>query len=361
VDNKLILKLEDILANYQKLETDLSNPEIINDRDKYKKIIKKHSELEHTITLYKEYKKNIETVNENETLLEDKNNDKEFLKLARDEIAELTKNNSNLLKDIKLSLLTRDKNIGKNIIVEIRAGTGGDESSLFVSDLFRMYSKYAENHNCKVEVLSFNQTGLKGYKEIIFSIIGKTAYENLQYEMGAHRVQRVPQTETSGRIHTSAVTVAIMPEIDEKDIDINPNDLRIDTYRSSGAGGQHVNTTDSAIRITHLPTNLVVTCQDERSQHKNKQKAMKILRARLSDKFEEEAKKEVADARKEQVGSGDRSERIRTYNFPQRRITDHRNNQSYFKFEAFMEGEIQEMLDDLKTYFKEKQIAESDI
>ena len=279
----------------------------------------------------------------------DLEDDKEMKEMLQEELKELTEKEELAKKELQIMLLPKDPNDDKNVFVEIRGGTGGEEAALFAADLFRMYTRYAESKRWKVEVMSSNETDIGGFKEIVFMITGFGAYSRLKYESGVHRVQRVPDTEASGRIHTSATTVAVLPEVEEVDIEINQNDLRIDVYRSSGHGGQSVNTTDSAIRITHLPTGLVVTCQDEKSQLKNKEKAMKVLRARLYEKAEAERSASIAADRKSQVGSGDRSERIRTYNFPQGRVTDHRIGLTLYKLDAFMNGDIDEVINALIT------------
>ncbi len=288
-------------------------------------------------------------------MLNDK--DPEIRELAKDEIDELTRESDDLKERLKLLLLPKDPNDERNILLEIRAGTGGEEAALFVADLFRMYSRYAEKKGWKVEILSSHETGIGGFKEIIALISGDKVYSRLKYESGTHRVQRVPETETQGRIHTSAVTVAVLPEADEVDVDINPSDLRIDVYRASGAGGQHVNKTESAVRITHVPTGLVVQCQDERSQHKNKSKAMKVLAARLLELKQREQQAQQSQERRTIVGTGDRSERIRTYNFPQGRITDHRIGLTIYRLEDIMQGNLDEIIEPLGTHFQAEALA----
>lgn len=279
----------------------------------------------------------------------DAGQDKEFEEMIRLEMAEAEEIIERASEELKILLLPKDPNDEKNVIMEIRGGTGGDEAALFAADLMRMYSMYAESKNWKIDILSSNPTDIGGYKEVSFSIEGQGAYSRLKFESGVHRVQRVPETESSGRIHTSAVTVAVLPEVEEVEVEINQNDLRIDVFRAGGPGGQCVNTTDSAVRITHIPTGIVVSCQDEKSQHKNKDKAMKILRSRIYDVMEEQRHKEIADERKSQVGSGDRSERIRTYNFPQSRVTDHRINLTLYKLEQILDGNLDEIIDALVT------------
>ena len=318
------------------------------DQKEWQKLCKEHADLEGVVTKYREYKKVLEDIEVAKEML-DLEDDKEMKEMLQEELKELTEKEELAKKELQIMLLPKDPNDDKNVFVEIRGGTGGEEAALFAADLFRMYTRYAESKRWKVEVMSSNETDIGGFKEIVFMITGFGAYSRLKYESGVHRVQRVPDTEASGRIHTSATTVAVLPEVEEVDIEINQNDLRIDVYRSSGHGGQSVNTTDSAIRITHLPTGLVVTCQDEKSQLKNKEKAMKVLRARLYEKAEAERSASIAADRKSQVGSGDRSERIRTYNFPQGRVTDHRIGLTLYKLDAFMNGDIDEVINALIT------------
>ncbi|MCK5418429.1 MAG: peptide chain release factor 1, partial [Desulfobacterales bacterium] len=300
--------------------------------------------------VYLEFKEILKGIEESTELLQD--SDPEIKNLARDELADLNLNKNRIENDLKKLLLPKDPNDEKNVIVEIRAGTGGEEAALFASDLFRMFSRYAENHNWKVEVMTHHATGVGGIKEIIAMIHGKGAYSKFKYESGIHRVQRVPTTEAQGRIHTSAVTVAVLPEAEDVDVKIDPSELKIDVYRSTGPGGQSVNTTDSAVRITHLPTGLVVTCQDEKSQLKNKSKALKVLRARLLDKITQEQNEKRSEERKSQVGSGDRSGRIRTYNFPQGRVTDHRIGLTLYKLDGILEGDLSELINELTIYFQ---------
>jgi peptide chain release factor 1 len=284
--------------------------------------------------------------------------DPDMLEMAREELESLKESLEEATGRLKALLVPKDPLDGKNIIMEIRAGTGGEEAALFAADLYRMYNRFAEQNSWKIEVMDSNETGIGGFKEIIFSISGKNVYGNLRYESGVHRVQRIPTTESGGRIHTSAVTVAVLPEAEETDIDINPEDLKIDVYRSSGPGGQSVNTTDSAVRITHIPTGTVVTCQDEKSQHKNKAKALRVLRARLYEEEKRKNNQERAEARKNQVGSGDRSERIRTYNFPQNRVTDHRVNLTLHKLDAVMQGDLSEIIESLKYSARQEYLKE---
>jgi len=336
-------KLEELEKKYEELNIFLADPKIIVNQTKFQEYAKLHSDISRTVLKYKEYKNIIREIEENLKMLGIEQ-DIEFKKLIKEELEELKAKKTNLEKELKELIFPEDPYDKKNIIVEIRAGAGGDEAALFVGDLFRMYSHFAENNGWKVEVMNSNPTEIGGFKEIIFGIIGNEVYKRLKYESGVHRVQRVPITESSGRIHTSTVTVAILPEAEEVELEINPNDLKIDRYRSTGPGGQSVNTTDSAVRITHIPTGIIVTCQDEKSQHKNKAKALKILRARLLDKMEREKHEEIAQKRKNQVGTGDRSERIRTYNFPQNRITDHRINLTLHNLEEALEGNLNNLI-----------------
>jgi len=347
-------RLEGIESRLKELEKNLSDPDVIKDQERYRKYAREHADLEKIVTVFREYKQVLDDLKESKSLLYDP--DTEIKDLAKEEVNRLTKRLEELENSLKILLLPRDPHDEKNILLEIRAGTGGEEASLFAADLFKMYARYAELQGWKVEVLSRNTTDVGGFKEIIALISGKGAYSRLKYESGVHRVQRVPTTESQGRIHTSAVTVAILPEAEEVDVHIDPNDIKVDVFRSSGPGGQSVNTTDSAVRITHLPTGLVVTCQDEKSQHKNKAKAMKVLRARLYDRMAREQNTKISEARKNQVGSGDRSERIRTYNFPQGRVTDHRIGLTLYKLEDVMQGNIGEIVDALITHYQAEAI-----
>ncbi|TKJ16567.1 peptide chain release factor 1 [Candidatus Woesearchaeota archaeon B3_Woes] len=344
-------KLEELEKKYEELNKDLSDPKIIANQVEFQKCAKLHSDISKAVLKYKEYKGIIEEIDENSKLLP-KEKDVEFKKLINEELEKLKEKKSNLEIELKEIIFPKDPYDKKNCIVEVRAGAGGDEAALFAGDLFRMYSRFAENNGWKTEVMSSSPTGIGGFKEIIFDIIGKEVYGKLKHESGVHRVQRVPVTESSGRIHTSTVTVAILPEVEEVELEISPNDLKIDRFRSTGPGGQSVNTTDSAIRITHIPTGLVVTCQDEKSQHKNKAKALKILRARLLDMAEREKHNELAKKRKSQVGTGDRSERIRTYNFPQNRITDHRIGLNLHNLEEVLEGNLNDLVVNLSEKLK---------
>jgi len=351
-------KLIGVEERFIDIEKHLSDPQIVKDQDVYQKYVREHAELNKIVTAYREYKQTLYDLDESQELLKDA--DPEIKDLARDEIATLTRGKEKIETHLKTLLLPKDPNDEKNVIVEIRAGTGGEEAALFAGDLFRMYNRYAENRNWKVEVITHHPTGVGGLKEIIAMIQGKGAYSVFKYESGTHRVQRVPTTETQGRIHTSAVTVAVLPEAEEVDVEIDPSELKIDVYRSTGPGGQSVNTTDSAVRITHLPTGLVVTCQDEKSQLKNKLKAMKVLRARLLDQMIMDQNEKRSEERKSQVGTGDRSGRIRTYNFPQGRVTDHRIGLTLYKLEHILQGNIDELIDNLATYYQTQALQNAD-
>jgi len=323
---------------------------MVGQQREYAKVAKERSDLEEIVVCYREWRKVEQEIADNRQLMDE--NDEAMRELVKEELASLRERKEALETKLKFLILPKDPNDAKNVIVEIRAGTGGDEAALFAAELFRMYSRYAESRAWRVEMMSSNPTGLGGYKEIILSIEGQGAYSRLKFEGGVHRVQRVPVTEGSGRIHTSAVTVAVLPEADEVEIAIDPKEIRIDVFRSSGPGGQSVNTTDSAVRITHIPTGIVISCQDEKSQHKNRAKGMKILRARLLEKKQDEQASEIAATRKSMVGSGDRSERIRTYNFPQGRLTDHRINLTIYQLERVMEGQIDEVVEALITHYQ---------
>lgn len=337
-------KFADLDDKISHLEGRLSDPDLVGNQKEYQKAVREHAHLVKLNDKYREYKKIQQEIQENKAILFDEAEDLELKELAKAELEELVDREKRLDQEMKIILLPKDPNDDKNIFLEIRAGTGGDEAALFAGDLFRMYSRFAESMGWRVEVMSSNPLGVGGFKEIIALISGEQVYSKLKYESGVHRVQRVPETETQGRIHTSAVTVAILPEVDEVELNIDMNELKFDVYRSSGPGGQSVNTTDSAVRVTHLPTGLVVTCQDEKSQHKNKAKALVVLRARLLDQMERERHDKISQDRKSQVGSGDRSERIRTYNFPQGRMTDHRINLTLYKLDAIMSGKIDEVI-----------------
>lgn len=344
----MFTKLENLEQKIIELEYSLSQPNIFNDQEQYRKLTKTHAELKPIITTFQKFKKLQYQLTENKELINDI--DPDIQKMAHEEIKTLEFELGKLEHDLKVLLLPKDPLDAKNILLEIRAGTGGEEAALFAADLFRMYCRYAENMHWKVEIMSQSDSDTGGFKEIIALIQGENVYSRLKFESGTHRVQRIPTTESQGRIHTSAATVAILPEAEDVDIEIRPEELRFDVFRSSGPGGQSVNTTDSAVRVTHLPTGIVVTCQDEKSQHKNKAKALKVLSSRLLQLKQEEQEMEQADARRALVGSGDRSERIRTYNFPQGRVTDHRINLTLYNLTKVIEGEIQEFIDALSTH-----------
>jgi peptide chain release factor 1 len=343
-------KIKEIENRYDELEAQLGSPEIVRDQKVYQTLAREHSKLMPIIRAFRKYESVEQEMEDNRSLLDDP--EPEMRKLAKEEVDMLRSQLSRLEKDLMVFLLPKDPNDEKNILLEIRAGTGGEEAALFSADLLRMYTRCAELKGWKTEILSQNITGIGGFKEVIVLIQGDGVYSRLKYESGVHRVQRVPETEAQGRIHTSAVTVAVLPEAEEIDVHIEPDDLRIDVFRSSGHGGQHVNTTDSAVRITHLPTGLVVTCQDEKSQHKNKAKAMKVLRSRLLHKQEAEQQSKISEERRNMVGSGDRSERIRTYNFPQGRVTDHRIGLTLYKLESVLQGELDLIIDPLITHYQ---------
>ena len=332
---------------------------MLGDPKVYQQTAKEHADIAPIVEQYRRYKRIRQEIHESQELLE-LEGDPEMREMIRQELGKLKKDLEQAEMDLKLLLIPKDPNDDKNVIVEIRAGTGGDEAALFAADLFRMYTRYAELRRWKVEILDIHPTGIGGFKEVIFAIDGRGAFSRLKFERGVHRVQRVPVTESQGRIHTSAVTVAVLPEAEEVDVYIDPNDLRIDVFRSSGPGGQSVNTTDSAVRVTHLPTGLVVICQDEKSQHKNKAKALKVLRARLLDQMQSEQEARIAQDRKSQVGSGDRSERIRTYNFPQNRVTDHRINLTLYKLESILAGSLDEIIDPLIASFQAEALKSSE-
>ncbi len=342
-------KLQDIVRRYEEINHQLSDPTVLSNQEKYVSLMKELNDISEIVKVYREYgdiQKEIEDVY---SMLKENSNDPDFKEMLQDELKELEQKKPVLEQKLKILLLPTDPNDSKNVIIEIRGGAGGDEAALFAANLLRMYTMYAESKKWKTEILDINEIGIGGIKEVVFSISGNGAYSRFKYESGVHRVQRVPETESQGRIHTSTVTVAVLPEAEEVDIDINLNDVQVDTYRSSGAGGQHVNKTDSAIRLTHLPTGIVVACQDERSQHKNKEKAFVVLRSKLYERAQANQDKEIAQNRKSQVGTGDRSERIRTYNFPQGRVTDHRIGLTLYKIEAIMNGDIDDLMDALIT------------
>lgn len=350
-------KLDNLAQRTEEIHAELADPGVIADQNQFRKLSRELAEITPVVSQYEAYREASEEMNSTQTMLKD--DDADIRKMAQEELPRIEKTIEDLDQELKKLLLPKDRNDDRNIFLEIRAGTGGDEAALFVGDLFKMYSHYAEKRRWKVEVVSSSRSEVGGYKEIIARIVGKGAYSRLKFESGGHRVQRVPQTETQGRIHTSACTVAVMPEADEiGEIDLNPAELRIDTYRASGAGGQHVNRTDSAVRITHLPTGLVVECQDERSQHKNKASAMSVLRSRLLEKEQREQQEQEAATRKGLIGSGDRSQRIRTYNFPQGRVTDHRINLTLYKLDQMMMGEMDEIIDPLIATDQAEMLAE---
>ncbi len=348
-------KLEDLQEQYRELGERLGDPQLLGDHLSYQKVAKAHAELAEVVEEYREYQRLGSALEETKKILHE-SKEPEMRELAEAELRDLSQRLETKKERIQVLLLPSDPLDQKNIILEIRAGTGGDEAALFAADLLRMYTRYGESKGWKVEMLSSNSTGVGGVKEAILSIEGKGVYSRLKFESGVHRVQRVPVTEASGRIHTSAVTVAVLPEAEEVEVEIDPKDLRIDVFRSTGPGGQSVNTTDSAVRITHLPTGMVVSCQDEKSQHKNKVKAIKVLRARLSDKLRKEQTAEISAARREQVGTGDRSERIRTYNFPQGRVTDHRIGLTLHSLNAILEGELDPLMGALAQYAQDEKL-----
>ena len=352
----ILAKLDHLADRYEEVGALLSDPDIIGDQNKFRELSKEYAELEPVVKCYQSYQEVVNDIEEAKLLLKD--SDPDMRAMAQEELKEGEAQQDALEMDLQKLLLPKDPNDDKNVFLEIRAGTGGDEAAIFSGDLFRMYSKFAETQRWKIELISENRGDHGGYKEVIARIVGSGVYSKLKFESGAHRVQRVPETESQGRVHTSACTVAIMAEADEKDaIEINKGDLRVDTFRASGSGGQHVNKTDSAIRLTHLPTGLVVECQDERSQHKNRAKAMAVLQARLTSAQDEAVAKEQSDQRKSLVGSGDRSERIRTYNFPQGRVTDHRINLTLYKLAEVMEGSLTDVVQPLVNEFQAEQLA----
>ena len=351
-------RLEIFDKRYNELEKRMYEPDVVSDPETYRKVMQEYASIEPVVKKYREYLAAQQTIDDSLMILEDPSSDDELRELASAELDEAKRSLPALEEELKILLLPKDPNDERNVIVEIRGGTGGEESSLFAYDLFRMYSMYAERKGYKIEVVSLNETGLGGYKEVSFIVGGAGAYSRFKFESGTHRVQRVPQTESSGRIHTSAATVAVLPEADDVEVDINPNDLEIDTFRSSGAGGQHINKTSSAIRITHKPTGLVVECQDERSQYKNKDKAMKVLKSRLLKMEQDKQNEAIASDRRSQVGSGDRSEKIRTYNYPQSRVTDHRIGLTLYKLDEIMNGDLDEIIDALVTAQRAEQLKE---
>jgi len=341
-------RLDELEEKFVQLSDKINDPAIISDQNLWRNLMKEHSDLTPIIETYREYKKAEEAIAESNEMLNDKIDD-DFRQMVKEELKESTEKSGQLAEKLKILLLPKDPNDDKNVIVEIRGGAGGDEAALFAGNLFRMYTRYAERKRWKSEMMNSSETGVGGFKEVVFIITGKGAYSRLKYESGVHRVQRIPITESGGRIHTSTVTVAVLPEVEDVDVELNMNDIRIDVFRSSGNGGQSVNTTDSAVRVTHAPTGIVISCQDEKSQLKNKDKALKILRAKLYDLELEKQHSELSAERKSQVGTGDRSERIRTYNFPQGRVTDHRVGLTLHKLDAVLDGDLEEIMDTLIT------------
>lgn len=353
----MLTRLKQMKQHFNAIGEQISDPAVIADQNRWRELVREHSQLEPIIAKYDEYMKTQEQIGDCRAMLEEKDEDRELAELAESELKELNKRSEQQLDELRVMLLPKDKNDEKSVIMEIRAGTGGDEAALFGAVLLRMYQRYAERHSFKYELIDINETERGGVKEAVFSLNGRGVYARMKYESGVHRVQRVPETDTQGRIQTSAATVAVLPEAEDVDVEINMNDLRIDTYRSSGAGGQHVNKTDSAIRITHIPTGIVVQSQDERSQGRNKEKAMKVLKSRLYERYRAEADEKEASARRSQVGSGDRSERIRTYNFPQGRVTDHRISLTIYKLPQFIDGDMDEIIEGLIVAERTKQLA----
>ena len=350
-------KLRELEARYEELNELLSRPDVLADQERYNKLTREFSELSKIVQKSRALRRIASQLSDTETLLDESGDEPEMAELAQTELDSLRDKRDELAQELQLLLLPRDPDEGKDVILEIRAGIGGDEAALFAADMFRMYCRYAENRGWKVEIIHTSPTEIGGFKEVVASVGGTDSYQRLKFESGTHRVQRVPVTEAGGRIHTSAVTVAILPEAEEVDVEIDPKDLRIDVFRSSGPGGQSVNTTDSAVRVTHLPTGLIVSCQDEKSQHKNKAKAMRVLRARLKDRLESEQLGAIHEQRRLQVGTGDRSERIRTYNFPQNRVTDHRIHLTLHKLENILLGDLDELIDTLIRARQEEALA----
>lgn len=348
-------RLKEIDEKYEELGVQISDPDIIADQNRWRALMKEHASLTELVTLYRQYNETTVAIEEAKEMLGEKLDD-DFREMVKEELKENQEKQVELMEKMKIELLPKDPNDDKNVIVEIRGGAGGDEAALFAYDLFRMYKMYADTKNWKTEIMEESASDAGGYKEVSFLIKGQGAYSRLKYESGVHRVQRVPDTESSGRIHTSTVTVAVLPEAEEVDVDLNMNDVRVDVFRSSGNGGQSVNTTDSAVRITHMPTGIVISCQDEKSQLKNKDKALKVLRAKLYDLELQKQADEISKERKSQVGTGDRSERIRTYNFPQGRVTDHRVNLTLHRLEAILNGDLDEVMDTIITYYQAEKL-----
>ena len=355
---QVLEKLEKISRRYEELDVELAKPEVLSDPEQLRKVGKERADLDDIMKAYRDLTDVLQEIEELEEIISD-DEDAELVGIAREDLPDLKERQAELEKDLSLLLLPKDPRDDKNTILEVRAGTGGEEAALFASDLFRAYCRYAESQGWRVEVMSTSEAATGGFKEVIALVHGRASFSRLKFESGVHRVQRVPITESQGRIHTSAVTVAVLPEADDVEVHIDQKDLKIDVYRSSGPGGQSVNTTDSAVRITHLPTNLVVTCQDEKSQHKNKAKALKILKARLLDQMEQERQDAISSERRSQVGSGDRSERIRTYNYPQNRVTDHRIGLTVHKLGEIMEGKFEEVLEPLILQFQAEALKQA--
>ena len=354
----MLKKLDKVIVRHSSLHQMLSDPQVVANREQYRKLVREYRGLSEIVNMAHRYKEACRNIEEDQKLLS--SSDEELAKLAREEIVELEAERQQLEEKLKLMLVPENPRDKGNAIVEIRAGTGGEEASLFAADLLRMYSKFAEKQRWRVEMMSSNPTGIGGFKEVIFSVEGVGVYGQMKFESGVHRVQRVPLTESSGRIHTSAASVVVLPEPEEVEVQIDPKDLRVDVFRSSGPGGQSVNTTDSAVRITHIPTGIVATCQDEKSQHKNKAKALKVLRARMLDQAQEENRRALARSRKSQVGTGDRSAKIRTYNFPQGRLTDHRAGFTLYKLEQILAGELEEVIQALQAEERKERLKELD-
>jgi peptide chain release factor 1 len=358
INDKLLKKLKEMFERYNELEKHLSDPEVIADNTRYTSYVKEHGKLSKFVAKYVQLDETLKRKEEANAIISENNGDKDLYEMAREELDTLEEKEIELFEEVKGCFFTEGGDADRNSIMEIRAGTGGDEAALFAADLFKMYTKYAEKQKWKIEILDSSYTEIGGFKEVTFSIVGQSVYSKLCFESGTHRVQRVPSTETSGRIHTSAATVAVLPEVEEVDVKIDPKDITVDTFRSSGPGGQKVNKTSSAIRIVHLPTGLVVKCMDEKSQHRNRAKAMRVLRSRLYTFYQDQTKNERDETRRTQIGSGDRSEKIRTYNFPQNRVTDHRINLNLYNLEKIMLGEIDELIEAMIEYGKQEKMKE---